>query len=67
LVTTYTKARSTHGEMAGPGRPIPGCQSECAPFMWSSGKKLIAVNNYAFGLKVSSIPHREDKLIGRFR
>ena len=25
LDTTYTKARSTHGEMARPGRPFPGC------------------------------------------
>jgi hypothetical protein len=28
LDPTYTKARSTHGEMAGPGRPLSGCQSE---------------------------------------
>ena len=25
LDTTYTKARSTHGEMAGPGRTFLGC------------------------------------------
>jgi hypothetical protein len=34
--------------------------------MWSNRRKLIVVNNYAFGLKVSSVPHREDKLMGRY-
>jgi hypothetical protein len=28
LDATYTKARGTHGEMAGPGRALSGCQSE---------------------------------------
>jgi hypothetical protein len=34
--------------------------------MWSCARELIVVNNYAFGLKVSSFPHCEDELIGRY-